>query len=138
MKPYLIAIIILSFISSLLGGITYFNIIDSHKKEAEEPFESFYMNELIKASIENECVGLNNSLVYSGNDSENSFPLFDVVNEECIVFRFSGEACNVCVDFVMEKLKSRFEDFEENKRILLIGSNINSRVKEKYYGRPVL
>lgn len=138
MKPYLITIIILSFISTILGGLIFINIKSSQKDETGETVETLYMNELMKASVENECYELMDPMVYAGNNVENTFRLFDLVNEECLVFRFSGEACNVCIDFVLEKIKGRFENFAENDRILLIGSNINPRVKDNYYGKKIL
>ncbi|HNX84362.1 MAG TPA: hypothetical protein PKK03_07895 [Bacteroidales bacterium] len=108
------------------------------QENSEQSIENFYMNELIKASIENECIELGNPIVYPGKRIEEQVPLFDIVDQECLVFRFSGAACDVCVDFVLEKIKNRFSDFSSNPRILLIGSNLNPRVKEDYYGKSVL
>ena len=106
--------------------------------EEEQPIEVFYLHELFKSTITNESLDLNDPLVYRGNAVNDTFSLFDIVNDKCLVFRFSGEACNTCIDFVIEQLKKTFPDYASNERILLIGSNINNRVKEKYYGKPVI
>jgi hypothetical protein len=138
MKSFLLALVV---ITSLTAVLTILGFIENHKsqKGPEIPSdEAFILKELIKTSITNECQHLNDPLVYSGSDSKNIFNLFNLVTDECLVFRFSGEACNTCVDFVIQKLKERFPDYSENRRILLIGSNINKRVKDHYYDKPVL
>jgi hypothetical protein len=137
MKTYLIIIIFLSGIGAFFSVISCF-IEKVEEKDPVQSTESFYMNELIKASIENECIKLNNPIIYYGNDIEEKFQFFDLVNDDCLVLRFSGEACNVCVDFILEKIRSRFDDFRDNKHILLVGSNLNARVKEDYYGRNII
>jgi len=138
MNKYLTILIFLSGLTAILVTIDFIDKKKKVQKESDQTIEAFYMNELMKASITNECIKLNNPHVYIGNNLENNIKLFDLVNEECLVFRFSGEACNVCVDFILEKIKSRFLDFKDNKRILLVGSNINDRVKESYYGKQIL
>lgn len=55
-----------------------------------------------------------------------------------MVYRFSGEACDVCIDFVLAMLQQTFPDFKENRRVILIGSNLNKRVLENYYPKEVL
>jgi len=138
MKPLLIVITILSCIGAVSGSILLLKNNNNGQEDSEQSIENFYMNELIKASIENECIEVSNPLVYPGTRVEEQVPLFDLVDQECLVFRFSGAACNVCVDFVLDKIKNKFSDFSTNPRILLIGSNLNSRVKEDYYGKSVL
>ena len=137
MKPLLIVIAALSCIGAVSSTLLLVKN-GTGQENSEQSIENFYMNELIKASIENECIELGNSIVYPGKRIEEQVPLFDIVDQECLVFRFSGAACDVCVDFVLEKIKNRFSDFSSNPRILLIGSNLNPRVKEDYYGKSVL
>jgi hypothetical protein len=137
MKPLLIVIAALSCIGAVSSTLLLVKN-GTGQENSEQSIENFYMNELIKASIENECIELGNPIVYPGKRIEEQVPLFDIVDQECLVFRFSGAACDVCVDFVLEKIKNRFSDFSSNPRILLIGSNLNPRVKEDYYGKSVL
>ena len=137
MKPLLIVIAALSCIGAVSSTLLLVKN-GTGQENSEQSIENFYMNELIKASIENECIELGNPIVYPGKRIEEQVPLFDIVEQECLVFRFSGAACDVCVDFVLEKIKNRFSDFSSNPRILLIGSNLNPRVKEDYYGKSVL
>ena len=137
MKPLLIVIAALSCIGAVSSTLLLVKN-GTGQENSEQSIENFYMNELIKASIENECIELGNPIVYPGKRIEEQVPLFDIVDQECLVFRFSGAACNVCVDFVLDKIKNKFSDFSTNPRILLIGSNLNSRVKETSYGKSVL
>ena len=137
MKPLLIVIAALSCIGAVSSTLLLVKN-GTGQENSEQSIENFYMNELIKASIENECIELGNPIVYPGKRIEEQVPLFVIVDQECLVFWFSGAACEVCVDFVLEKIKNRFSDFSSNPRILLIGSNLNPRVKEDYYGKSVL
>jgi len=138
MKPLLIVITILSSIAAVSGSILLLNNTNNRQEDSGQSIESFYINELVKASIENECIEVGNPLVYPGTRTEEQVPLFDLVEQECLVFRFSGAACDVCVDFVLDKIKNKFSDFRSNPRVLLIGSQLNPRVKETYYGKSVL
>jgi hypothetical protein len=138
MKTYYWILIILVLLGGFFSALTYFKSPPDNKVSTEPPIEVYYFNELYKSTIINESLELNNPLIYYGNDTTNKMSLFDRVNGKCLVFRFSGEACNVCIDFVINKLKTTFSDFANNSRILLIGSNINDRVKEKYYGKQII
>lgn len=138
MKPLIVVIALLSCLGAVSSTLLLLDNKNNMQEDSGQSIENFYMNELIKASIENECIEVNNPLIYPGIRVEEQLPLFDMVDQECLVFRFSGAACNVCVDFVLEKIKNRFSDFSSNPRILLIGSNLNPRVKENHYGKSVL
>jgi hypothetical protein len=138
MKLYFWILIIIVSITGVVCTLTYFQGIANKQNSDVPPIEVYYFNELYKATITNESLELNNPLIYIGNDTTKKMSLFDIVSGKCLVFRFSGEACNVCIDFVINKLKNKFSDFAENDRILLIGSNINNRVKEKYYGKRII
>ena len=138
MKAYHWILIIIVSLTGIVSTLDYFRGTAEKKIPDEPPVEVYYFNELYKSSITNESVDLINPVIYIGNDTANKMNLFDLVRGKCLVFRFSGEACNLCIDFVINKLKSTFSDFAENDRILLIGSNINERVKEKYYGKQII
>jgi hypothetical protein len=138
MKKYVYTIIILVSITGIFSALTYFENRKIKPVDDEQTLEKGYLTEIYKSTITNESLELNNPVIYMGNDTANQMNLFDLVRGKCLVFRFSGEACNICIDFVMNKLKSTFTDFTGNSRILLIGSNINDRVKEKYYGKQII
>lgn len=138
MKVYHCILIVIVTLTGTVSTLHY--IRDTNKKNINEepPLELNYFSELFKSSIIDESVDINNPLIYIGNDTANTMNLFDLVHGKCLVFRFSGEACNVCIDFAINKLKSTFSDFAENDKILLVGSNLNNRVKENYYGKKVI
>lgn len=94
------------------------------------------LNDLFLLSLSNSGLLLNDIEVYDGKSSE-EYLFFSAIEEECLVFRFSGEACDVCIDFVITQLKEVFPDFSYNNRIILVGSNLNRRVLENYYDKNV-
>ena len=61
MKPLLIVITILSCIGAVSGSILLLKNNNNGQEDSEQSIENFYMNELIKASIENECIEVYNS-----------------------------------------------------------------------------
>jgi len=104
---------------------------------AEPPPEYYYVTELYKFTIENEMSDLRDPYVYSGKDSQKKMELSCKIKKPALVFRFSGEECNNCIEFVIKELKRTFPDFAGNDRVILLVSGINERQKEDYYGKPV-
>lgn len=77
-------------------------------------------------------------LVYSGTDTASSLRLSEYIGEDtCLVFRFSGQMCDECINFVIKNLKEVFHDYTSPK-IILLGTEINSRIKEEFYGKQVV
>jgi len=138
MKAYYWVLLILVFVSGVFSTLTFFLSKPVKTEPAEPPVDLMYFSALFESSISNENLEVNNPLVYKGNDTADKAFLYDLVRDKCLVFRFSGEACNACVDFAMARIKNTFKDFATNDRILFIGSNINERIKDKYYGKPVI
>lgn len=102
------------------------------------PKDFYYIKENYLISFRNNEIALNNSRVYFGNDTTSTFHIFNKLHGKYLVFRFSGDACNACIDFVIERIKRVFKDYSINERIILIGSNINPRVKDGYYQKKIL
>ncbi len=138
MKKYLVSILVISVLTFVLVSIFSLQQFNQRRMLKKTPVETFYFNDLLQSSISNECVEIINPLVYKGNDTVNKNYFFDLIRDKTLVFRFSGEACNTCIEFALEGLKKKFVDFATNDRILLIGSSINERIKEHYYGKPVI
>jgi len=138
MKIYHWILIIIVTITGIISTLNYFTETTQESTLSETSVEVFYLNEFFNSTITNESVEINNPEIYIGNDTANKMNLFDLVKGKCLVLRFSGEACNVCIDFVINRMKRTFSDFAENDRILLIGSNLNTRVKENYYGKKII
>jgi hypothetical protein len=48
-----------------------------------------------------------------------------------------GETCSTCIDFALERLRKTFPDFAHNDRIILLSSQVATRLKKSYYGKSV-
>jgi len=125
-----IDIIILLFI---LIGITSCWEIHKEKQNADIIFYN-----QIKQYILNESTHVWNTEVYFGTDTLSTFNLLDSIKGNTLIFRFSGDMCNLCIDFVIKELKENFGEYYANKHIQLLSSNLNPRLKESYYGKKVL
>ena len=99
-------------------------------------------NSLLKQNLfyyyQNEALQLNNIVCFYGNDTLSKTRLFDIVNNECLVFYFSGFMCNSCIDFVITLLKQEFLDYSENKRIILLTYDIDPRLRDTFYDKKTL
>jgi len=131
--------ILLSFLALLVFGNVLLLLKCSTKRnvQSDPPPDYYYLTELYQFSIQNELADLRDPSVYIGKDSQKSISLSEIVEKPTLVFRFSGEECNVCIEFVVKELKRTFPDFAKNDRIILLGSGVNARLKENYYGKPV-
>jgi hypothetical protein len=138
MKLYYWLLLILVSGTGVLSALDFYQNKADTRRSLEPRREIYYFSELFKTTVENEVLELNNPVVYKGNNTADKFDFFDIVQDKCLVFRFSGEACNICIDFVINRLKLSFKDFYNNDRIILVGSNINDRVKESYYGKQII
>lgn len=134
---------ILVILISILSLNIY--LVNSSRKTSKQKYLQdnpppyyFYIKTNYMAYFQNELLLLNNSRVYLGNDTISSYNLLDNTKGTFLVFRFSGESCNTCIDFIISQLKAAFNNYSENNQILLVGSELNPRVKESFYGKKVL
>lgn len=104
----------------------------------EEPQSFITLKKNIIASFKNSGIVLNNPKVYYGNDASKSVDFFSLVNKKVLVFRFSGNYCEECIGAVVNVLKTNFPDYASSDRIILLGSEINERVKDGYYGKKIM
>ncbi len=137
MRHFKNILIILLFLNLLSSIIIY--------KSLPEPIAQYkickeydYLEESLNIQLYNESEELNDPILFYGNDSSKTVNVFNKINDKVLIFRFSGEMCNSCLDSWINMIKTNFADFAENKRILLIGIHLNPRVKESYYGKQML
>lgn len=108
-------------------------IIDINDKYNQQYFYNNY-----RASILSNKLIANDSDVFFGNDTLESFNISKLLATDILVFRFSGNYCNGCNKFVIKKLQEHFDNFYKNDKIILLGNNVNPRLKENYYGKKIL
>jgi len=103
----------------------------------QSPSDSILKRDII-VSYENTGLALGNPVVYLGSDTAKSFKFFSRFTDKCLVFRFSGNYCDECIDLIIADLKKYLPDYDKNDRIILLGSELSARVKDGYYGKKVL
>jgi len=97
----------------------------------------YFMNNYV---VNNDCSvrKINNPYSYLRNDSTKSQKLLNRINNVTLIFRFSGYYCDVCNIFVLKKLKEHFPDFATSDKIMLIGSEIEPRLRVDFFGKEIL
>ena len=136
MKKILYVVLFMSIITIILLGYSIFQ--SGNESNKSDTFnEGDIIKDLFLQSILNCEVELNDIYI-NDNESGTLIRLFDKFEDGCLVFRFYGETCSICIDDVIANLRITFPDYTENGRILLVGSNINSRLLDGYYGKRVL
>ena len=97
----LIIFILVGFTSYRLLYHQKFNEIDKILSE-----QNFLIRmDQVKSITENELYPLRQTKIYFGLDTLRTINLFDTIQESTIVYEFSGEACNGCIDSDISLLK---------------------------------
>jgi hypothetical protein len=133
------SIIIISFLVLIILILTYF-VASKPKTKRYSNYENvdIYYAELIHSIYSNEGLAVGNAPIYYGINRTDTIKLSELARENSIlVFRFSSETCNICIDFVIDRLKKAFPDYESNSRIVLLSSQVADRLKKTYYGKPL-
>ena len=106
--------------------------------DINDKFNQQYFYENYKASVLSNKIIANDSEVFFGIDSLESFNISKLITTDILVFRFSGNFCNGCNEFVINKLKEHFDNFYKNDKIVFLGKNLSPRLKDNYFGKKVL
>ena len=83
-------------------------------------------------------IKINNPYTFLKNDSAKLQKLLDRTKNTTLIFRFSGFFCDACNMFVIKKLKQHFPDFATSNKIILIGSEIEPRLRVDFFGKEIL
>jgi hypothetical protein len=133
---------LLVIISTLIFAVLIltYSVVRQPKENAYNDSDnaSVYFAGLIHSIYSNEDLLVGNPDIYYGVNQADKIKLSDLVEEDGIlVFRFSSETCNICVDYVIDKLKKAFPDFKTESRIVLLSSQVSDRLKKTYYGKTL-
>ncbi len=132
-----IILFLLLLINSFILWINY-----DHKEEfvidIDDKYNQQYFSDNYKTAIYSNRVIAKDCEVFFGNDTCESFNISQLLTDNILFFRFSGNFCDGCNEFVIRKLQEHFDNFSHNDKIVLLGKNINPRLKENYNGKKVL
>lgn len=91
----------------------------------------------IQQAIVNEGMKVNEAMLYTGTDTSKLLTAKDILCNPVLIFRFSGDYCESCIEFVIAKIKLKFPDYGTNKKIIFLCSETSMRVKDTYYGKAL-
>ncbi|MCO5265548.1 MAG: hypothetical protein M9948_06700 [Lentimicrobium sp.] len=112
------------------------DISESHRSLLDKYNNPPAINNLVFNSIQAWKYNLDtilNTRVLTYPDTIRNTTLFDLTRQASLVFRFSGNMCSPCVDFVIDRIKFCIQDFEENERVLFLYSDANPALAEDYF-----
>lgn len=79
-----------------------------------------------------------NNQVFFGRDTLGVKSLSQAFKQPTLMFFFSRNTCSPCIDISMDCIKKVFPDFATNDRVVLVGSDLETRVKDSFFAKPVM
>jgi hypothetical protein len=55
-----------------------------------------------------------------------------------LVFHFSMQACQPCLEGIREIIKSEFPDYAKNKNIIFFSNDIENRLRKNFLGKQII
>ena len=101
---------------------------NEHKRISQEIFRRTIM--YCNTSIDN-------TKVYWGRDSLNTFDLSQVTSKPRLIFCFSTNTCTPCIETAIELTKEIFPDYLENENLIITG-DYPMRLRNNCYGKKML
>ena len=60
-----------------------------------------------------------------------------IIKENILVFHFSMEACQPCLEEISETIKSEFPNYTKNKYIIFFSNDIENRLRKNFLGKQI-
>jgi hypothetical protein len=76
---------------------------------------------------------INNSYILTYPDTSKNEYLYNLTQTSTLVFRFSGNMCSPCIEFVISRIDVYIQDFRTNDRVLFLYSDASPFLSENYY-----
>ena len=76
---------------------------------------------------------IENTNFYSDTD-----PQIDKSAKNVLVFHFSMQACQPCLEGIREIIKSEFPDYAKNKNIIFFSNDIENRLRKNFLGKQII
>lgn len=129
------------FVVLSFQSIIFYKIVNNKALKDKVSFQiqiNDILNKHIVSSISNNNLIVHNSMIASNTDSSNAKSIFEYISLPCLVIYIpNDEICMTCVDFAINKVRSKFPDFGENSNILLLTSKFNPNMNARIYGKQV-
>lgn len=75
---------------------------------------------------------------YYGTDTCNFYSFNEEFKESILVFYFSIEACQPCLESIIESIKDVFPNYKDNKNILLLSDDLEERFRNSYWDKRII
>ena len=119
------------------GYIEKLNELVKVKKADESVLTTINDNELgykkAKENLELLLKEIENTNFYSDTD-----PQIDKSAKNVLVFHFSMQACQPCLEGIREIIKSEFPDYAKNKNIIFFSNDIENRLRKNFLGKQII
>lgn len=120
-------IIIITIVFNLICMSIF--IFRQYKEYYTRKSDYLYTLKTIKARIIKET---ENTPFYSNTD-----PQIDISLKNILIFHFSMEACQPCLEGISEIIKSEFPDYAKNEHIVFFSNDIENRLRKNFLGKQI-
>ena len=118
-------------IPTIVFNLVCLSIFISRQYKKYHTRKSNYIHyiETIKAKIIKE---IENTPFYTSTDPE-----INISAKNILVFNFSMEACQPCLEEISETIKSEFPNYTKNKYIIFFSNDIENRLRKNFLGKQI-
>ena len=118
-------------IPTIVFNLVCLSIFISRQYKKYHTRKSNYIHyiETIKAKIIKE---IENTPFYTSTDPE-----INISAKNILVFHFSMEACQPCLEEISETIKSEFPNYTKNKYIIFFSNDIENRLRKNFLGKQI-
>ena len=88
---------------------------------------------IIEASKAKIIKEIENTNFYSDTD-----PQIDKSAKNVLVFHFSMQACQPCLEGIREIIKQKITDYAKNKNIIFFSNDIENRLRKNFLGKQII
>lgn len=79
-----------------------------------------------------------NPIFYYGTDSCYTYTFKEKFDKPILIFYFTIEACQPCLDAIINSIKDTFVDYEVNENILLLSDDLEWRLRVSFFGKKII
>ena len=118
-------------IPTIVFNLVCLSIFISRQYKKYHTRKSNYIHyiETIKAKIIKE---IENTSFYTSTDPE-----INISAKNILVFHFSMEACQPCLEEISETIKSEFPNYTKNNYIIFFSNDIENRLRKNFLGKQI-
>lgn len=121
-----------------INSIIIFLRISTNNKHNNFNYNFLYSTQKQILKIENSCEYSSiYPLFYYGKDTCSIYNFKDF-NNQILIFYFSIEACQPCLDMIVDSIKTILPNYSNNANILFFSDDLEFRLRNNYFNKKII